>query len=135
MQKKLCSLVKLRKHTKHKFFIFLFFQLKIANIANYYKMYINVISAYRDIVAISDADLMGKTFEEGKKILNIKESFYKGEKKTKEEIIEIIKFHTKEDATFNVVGEKSTQLLLDLNLIPKDAISKIAGIPYTMIFL
>lgn len=98
-------------------------------------MYINIISAYRDIVAISDAELMGKTFEEGKKILNIKESFYKGEKKPKEEIIELIKFHKKEDATFNIVGQKSTKLMIELGIISKNEIAEIAGIPYAMIFL
>ena len=98
-------------------------------------MYINVISAYRNVVAIADKELIGKTFEEDLKMLDIKESFYKGDIISENEMIELILFHKKEDATFNIVGERSTQLALRLGIISEDSIGNIAGIPYAMTFL
>jgi hypothetical protein len=44
-------------------------------------MFINIIhSSCRDVVAICDSELLGKVFEEGQLQLDVKESFYKGEK-------------------------------------------------------
>lgn len=99
------------------------------------KMYINIIDAYRTVIAIADKELIGKTFEEGKLQLDVKESFYKGEIRPPKEIIETIKDWSKEDATFNIVGEKSVSLAIDAGIIHKNSIGKIAGIPYAMVLL
>lgn len=98
-------------------------------------MYLKRISAYREIIAISDKELLGKVFTEGIKQLHIKESFYEGEIKTPEEIKKIIEFGIKEDATFNIVGEKSTNLALEVGLIDEESIGTIDGIPYAMVLL
>jgi len=101
-------------------------------------MYVNIINSYRNIVAIADADILGKKFEEGEKQLDIKESFYCGENKkilTRAEVSKIISDWSKEDATFNIVGEKAISLALDMNLISENGIGKIDKIPYAMVFL
>jgi len=98
-------------------------------------MYINVIEAYRKIIAIADAELIGKTFSEGNKQLDIKESFYKGDIKPIEEIKEIIIFALKEDATFNLVGEKTINLALEMGIINEESVGKIENIPYAMILI
>lgn len=98
-------------------------------------MYVKRISAYREIIAISDSELIGKTFTEGIKQLDVKESFYKGDIKTPEEIKEIIEFGIKEDATFNIVGEKSTNLALEIGLIDDGSVATVDGIPYSMVLL
>ncbi|MDA3836136.1 MAG: DUF424 family protein [Nanoarchaeota archaeon] len=98
-------------------------------------MYINIIEAYRNIVAIADEELIGKKFFEGKAQLDVKESFYKGHLRKPEEVIEEIKFWTKEDATFNIVGKKSIQLALDLGVLHEDSIGKIDGTPYAILLL
>lgn len=101
-------------------------------------MYVNIINSYRDVVAVADAELLGKTFEEGEKQLEIKESFYKGEngrQMTREEVHDIILNWSKEDATFNLVGEKTISLALEMNLISKEGIGKIKDIPYAMVLL
>lgn len=100
-------------------------------------MYINIISSYRNIVAIADKELIGKQFEEGKKFLDVKESFYKGEEepKEKEEVKQIIVDWAAEDATFNIVGEKSVQTALEVGLITQEAIGKVNGIPFTLVLL
>jgi len=72
--------------------------------------FINIIESYRKVVAICDSEILGKKFEEGKKQLHLKESFYQGEKGKKvseEELIKLIEINKLEDATFNIVGEKS----------------------------
>lgn len=98
-------------------------------------MLIKLIKSYRDVVAICDSDLIGKKFEEEKFQLDVKESFFKGEEKNKEEIIEIIKDMTKEDATFNIIGEKSIQAAIEAGIITKEGIKKIQGIPFALVLL
>lgn len=98
-------------------------------------MYINIIEAYRVIIAIADKELIGKVYEEGKLQLDVKESFYKGEIKPKETIIEILKDWVKEDATFNIVGENSIKTAIEAGIIHKDSVGYIDNIPYAMILL
>jgi len=69
-------------------------------------MLIKIHKSYRDVVSICDSDLLGKFFEENEFQLDVKESFYNGEEKTEEEVSEIIQDLSREDATFNIVGEK-----------------------------
>jgi hypothetical protein len=98
-------------------------------------MFVNIINSYRLVVAACDKELIGNVFEEDNLQLNAKENFYKGEEKTKEEAIKIFQDLKKEDATFNLVGEKTTQAAIEAGIITKANIGKIAGIPYTLILL
>ena len=91
--------------------------------------------SYRDIVAICDTNLLGKTFEEDKFQLDVKESFFKGDEKSKEETIEIIQDMSKEDATFNIIGEESTQAAIEAGIITKEGVKKIQGIPFALVLL
>ena len=101
-------------------------------------MFVNIIESYREVVAIVDKELIGKQFFEGKKQLDIKESFYKGENENplpKEVVKEIMINFSKEDATFNIVGENSINCALEAGIINEEQILKIDGIPYTLILL
>ena len=98
-------------------------------------MLINIINSYRYIVAICDSELLGKYFEEDKFQLDIKESFYKGDKKSEQEVIKIIQDMKKEDATFNIVGEKSTNTAIKAGLISKESIKTIQRIPFILVLL
>jgi len=98
-------------------------------------MYVNIIKSYRDVVAICDKELLGKTFEEGKAQLEVKESFYKGGEKTPEETIKIMKQMSTEDATFNIVGKESTQTALKAGIIDQESIGKIQGIPFALVLM
>ena len=86
-------------------------------------------------MTICDSDLLGKTFEQGKGQLNIKESFYKGEEKTPEQVEEIIKGFIQEDATFNIVGKESTDLALKIGMITQEGIKEVQGVPFALILL
>lgn len=101
-------------------------------------MFVNVIESYRYVVAIADEELIGKEFTEGKKLLHIKESFYKGEKDksySPQEVKELIKNYKLEDATFNIVGEGSIKCAIEAGIINENQVLKIEGIPYSMTFL
>ena len=98
-------------------------------------MQVKIQKSYRNIVAICDSELLGKKFEENKFQLNIKESFYKGEEKDKEEVLEIIKDMSKEDATFNIVGKEAVNTALEAGIITKQGIKEIQGIPFALVLL
>ena len=98
-------------------------------------MYIRIIKSYREVVAICDSELLGKKFEEGIFQLDVKEDFYKGEKIEETRAIEILQEMIKEDATFNIVGEKSTRAALKAGIISKESIRKIQGIPFALILI
>ncbi len=96
---------------------------------------VKIHKSYRYVVTICDSDLLGKKFEQGKFQLYIKENFYNGEETKEEKAIEIMKDMKKEDATFNIVGEKSVNTALKAGIINKQGIRKIQEIPYSLVLL
>jgi hypothetical protein len=101
-------------------------------------MIINIIKSYRDVVAICDKELLGKYFEQDNLQLNVKENFYKGEtgkEVSEDEAKEIIQNMVVEDATFNIVGNKSVALAIKMNLVDKNFIKEISGIKYALVLL
>ena len=98
-------------------------------------MQIKIHKSYRTIVALSDTDLLGKTFEEGIKHIEIKPAFFKGEEKNKEEVIEILKDMKKEDATFNIIGKESVECALKSGIISKEGIIMIDNVPIALVLL
>ncbi len=98
-------------------------------------MLVKIHDAYRIIMAICDKDLLGKKFEEGERVLEIKPHFYEGEEKTEEEVLRSIELAAAEDATFNIVGKKSIQLALKAGIIKQEGISEIQGIPFALLLL
>jgi len=95
-------------------------------------MFIKKHEAYRNIVAVADSDLIGKTFEEGIKQIEVRESFFKGDKKTKEELLEIMQNFNAEDATFNIVGNKSIETALEAGIIEQHGVMKIDNVPIAL---
>lgn len=98
-------------------------------------MLVKIHKTYRDVIAICDKELLGKRFEEDKFQLDIKESFFKGEKSSKEDTIRIMQNMSKEDATFNIVGKKSVNCALQAGIISKDGIKKIDNIPFALVLM
>lgn len=96
-------------------------------------MFLKVIEAYRDVVALCDENLIGKKFEDNKFQLDVKESFFKEDKISEEKAIEILKDMQKEDATFNIVGKESTETAIKAGVISERDIKKIEGIPFAII--
>jgi len=98
-------------------------------------MLVKIHKSYRQIVAICDSELLGETYEEGNRILEIRESFFNGEEKSEEEIIELMKDLATEDATFNIVGENSIKAALKAGIIDKKGIKKVKGIPFALVLM
>lgn len=98
-------------------------------------MFVRIIKSYRDIIAVCDSDLLGKKFEKGKFQLEVKENFFKGDELSEEKTIQLMKTMSKEDATFNIVGRKSTKAALKAGIINQDGIRKIQGVPFALVLL
>ena len=98
-------------------------------------MQIKIHEAYRKIVALCDTDLIGKTFYEGERQIEVRSNFFQGEEKNKEQILEILKDMKKEDATFNIVGKESVECALETNIISKEGILTIEGIPIALVLM
>ncbi len=98
-------------------------------------MLLKIHKSYRTVVAICDTDLIGKTFEQGKEIIEIKPHFFKGEEKTESEILEAIEITSMEDATFNIVGKESVACALKSGIIKQEGIKEINGVPIALVLL
>jgi len=98
-------------------------------------MFVRIIKSYRNLAVFCDENLIGKSFEEGEFKLYVKEDFFKGESVSVERAKEIMKDMSKEDATFNIVGEESVKAAIDSEIIKQEDIKKIQGVPYSMILL
>ncbi len=96
---------------------------------------IRIIKSYRYVVAICDSELLGKRFEEGDFQLDVKESFFGGEETEEEKALEIISNMFREDATFNIVGEKSVNTAIKAGVITEEGIKKIQGIPFALVLI
>jgi uncharacterized protein len=95
-------------------------------------MFVKIHDAYRKIVAVCDSDIIGKTFTEGIRQIEVRTNFYKGEEKNNSEVIKIMKDLNQEDATFNLVGEKTVELALEAGVISEHGIIKIEGVPVAL---
>ncbi len=98
-------------------------------------MLVKIIKSHRNIVIICDKNLIGKTFSHEKFQINVKENFFNGEEKNKEETIEIIKKMVEEDATFNIVGKESIKVALETGIINKEGIKTIQNTPIALVLL
>ena len=105
-------------------------------------MFVNVIKSYRDVIAVCDKEILGKVFEEPSgagdgviKQLNVKENFYKGKETEELEVIEIMRSFSAEDATFNIVGQKSVAAAIKAGIITEETVSEIKGIPFALVLL
>ncbi len=85
----------------------------------------------KTLVAVCDEDLVGRIFEEKNLVLDLKRSFYEGEKKGDAEVGDLIRNADQ----INVVGKKSIKLALDEELITKEEIKYVDGIPHTQVIL
>lgn len=98
-------------------------------------MLVKIHSATRYVVAICDDEVFGKKFEEGIRGLDMTGTFFKGDFKTEEEVEEIMKDMVREDASFNVVGEKACQIAVKTGLVEEEGIFRIDGIPIALTLL
>ncbi|MEN9625766.1 MAG: hypothetical protein RL557_94 [archaeon] len=98
-------------------------------------MHIKIHQSYRTIVALADTELIGKKFEEGRRQIEVRPNFFKGEEKNKKETIKILQNMQKEDATFNIVGKESVATALEAGIIKQEGIFQIDDIPVALVLM
>jgi hypothetical protein len=98
-------------------------------------MLVKIHSSYRNVIAICDSNLIGKSFEEGNSCITLNPNFYRGEEKTQKEVLEIIEKGSAEDYTFNIVGDESVKTAIISGIIKQEGIRKIQGIPIALVLL
>tara|TARA_Y100000310_G_scaffold319710_1_gene375315 strand:+ start:3854 stop:4147 length:294 start_codon:yes stop_codon:yes gene_type:complete len=82
------------------------------------------------VVAMADAEVIGKEFEEGDLYLQVSERFYKGEEKNKEEVVKLMK----EANNLNIVGKEVVGIALEGGFIKKDDVKVIQGVPHVQVY-
>ncbi len=97
-------------------------------------MLVKIHKSYRDVIAVCDPELLGKKFEQGKAVLELTD-FYNGEGISEQELIKLLKNYAAEDATFNIVGEKSISAALKAGIITQQGIRKVQNIPFALVLL
>ena len=98
-------------------------------------MKIKVHESYRKVVALCDSDILGKKFEEGKKILDVRENFFNGEEVDFSKAVEMLKKYAKDDATFNIFGEEAVKAAMHSGLIDEGSIGNVGGVPFALVLL
>jgi len=91
--------------------------------------------SYRNVLAVCDSNLIGKRFEQKNKQLDCKESFYKDEEISYEKAVQLMKFQSKEDASFNIVGDESIKAAQEAGIINLENIGTVKEIPFILILL
>jgi len=95
-------------------------------------IFIKVYNTHPKIIAIADAELIGKYFEEGKMQINVDERFYKGKQYSEEEARKLIKQFAEDYCSFNIVGKKAIAIAIELGIVEKENILYIQGIPVAL---
>ena len=98
-------------------------------------LFVKIHSSYRKILAVCDAELLGKRFEQGKMQLEVCKEFYCGELKSEKEVIKLLQEAEKEDATFNLVGNKAISAGIKAGIINKEGVLRIEGVPHALSLL
>ncbi len=78
------------------------------------------------IVAVCDRDILGKKFREGKLVLKLDTSFYKGDEADETEVKDALSSAT----IANIAGEKAIACAVECGCIDPDAVIFIEGIPH-----
>lgn len=81
-----------------------------------------------ETIACCDEELLNQVFKEGNLRIEISNHFYGGELVNIENAIVILK----QASFFNIVGEKIIQKAIDCQLVPKEGVRFINGIPMAL---
>lgn len=86
-------------------------------------------SSYDTILAVSDSDILGKSFSDGELQLTVSKEFYGSNSAEESEIIGLLKKAT----IVNAVGKSIISLLLTKTLVDKRNVIEIGGVPHAQI--
>jgi len=98
-------------------------------------MYVKLHRSYRTVVAVCDSNLLGKKFEEGERVLDVRENFYKGEEMDYGKVVELMRKEANDDATFNIVGEEAVRTAFDAGIVVKGSEMTVDGVPFVLVLI
>ncbi len=78
------------------------------------------------LVAVCDVELIGRHLEEGELLLQVSESFYKGEAVTEREVVASLNQAT----IANLVGERAVKCAIENSFIAAENVIFIEGVPH-----
>lgn len=81
------------------------------------------------LLAICDAEILGRTLREGKIVFCVKEDFYKGARVSIEEAVSMMENST----IVNMVGRNVVRKAIEKGYVHPDAVLNIEGIPHAQI--
>ena len=80
----------------------------------------------REVLAICDEEILGKTLDDGNIHFEIKAEFYQGEKLNEAQVRILLK----DFQNYNLIGEEIVKIAIEIGVIDKDQVIKIKGIPH-----
>ena len=94
------------------------------------EVYVNLKQVGKNVLlAICDAEILGKTLREGKIVFKVKEEFYNGGRVSIEEAVDMIANST----IVNMVGKNCVEKAIQKGYVHPEAVLKIEGIPHAQI--
>lgn len=81
------------------------------------------------LLAICDAEILGKTLRRGEIVFHVKEEFYKGAKVSIEEAVAMIENST----IVNMIGKNVVKKAIEKGYVHPEAVLKIEDIPHAQI--
>ena len=93
------------------------------------KVYLKIHSRNEiETIACCDEQLLNKIFEEGNLRIEISNNFFGGNLMDLEEAIEVLK----QASYFNIVGEMIIESAINSNILPKEGVRLINGVPMAL---
>jgi hypothetical protein len=83
----------------------------------------------RVLLAVCDAELLGKVLRDGKIVFEVRKDFYDGLKMSVEEAVDLME----QCAIVNMVGRNIVEKARERGLIHPDAVLDISGVPHAQI--
>jgi len=91
---------------------------------------VNIKKMGRNVVlAICDAEILGRTLREGKIVFCVKEDFYKGARVSIEEAVSMMENST----IVNMVGRNVVRKAIEKGYVHPDAVLNVEGIPHAQV--
>ena len=84
-----------------------------------------------EVLVISDAEIIGKKFEEGKLQLDLSKEFYSGEEMDMGEVKELVK----SAYILHLTGKKTVDFFLELGLMDNENVLMVDGVPHVEVCL
>jgi hypothetical protein len=83
----------------------------------------------RVLLAVCDAELLGKVLKDGKLHFNVRKDFYDGLRMTVDEAVDLMEQCT----IVNMIGQNIVEKAVEKGLVHPDAILDISGVPHAQI--